>query len=71
MKEDILVETYDRKNAICIEGRFYGWAFYKHPDGQWVTIRKATDDEISGATRKFEGDLKMKNLRNIDHGSKT
>ena len=24
-----------------------GWILYKHPDGQWVTLRKATDDDIN------------------------
>jgi hypothetical protein len=23
-----------------------GWILYKHPDGQWVTLRKATDADI-------------------------
>jgi hypothetical protein len=23
-----------------------GWILYKHPDGQWVTLRKATQDDI-------------------------
>lgn len=23
-----------------------GWILYKHPDGQWVTLRKATDKDI-------------------------
>lgn len=22
-----------------------GWLCYRHPDGQWVTFRKATDDD--------------------------
>lgn len=22
-----------------------GWLLYRHPDGQWVTLRKATDDD--------------------------
>ena len=22
------------------------WLFYKHPDGQWVSLRKATDDDL-------------------------
>lgn len=26
--------------------RFYGWVFYKHPDGQWVTLRKANECEL-------------------------
>jgi hypothetical protein len=29
--------------------QFYGWVFYKHPDGQWVTLRKATEQELSRA----------------------
>lgn len=24
-----------------------GWLLFKHPDGQWVTLRKATDDDIA------------------------
>ena len=28
-----------------------GWILYKHPDGQWVTLRKATDDDISAMNR--------------------
>lgn len=23
-----------------------GWLLWKHPDGQWVTLRKATKDDI-------------------------
>jgi hypothetical protein len=22
-----------------------GWILYRHPDGQWVTLRKATDED--------------------------
>lgn len=29
----------------------YGWVYYKHPDGQWVTLRKASGDEIYRAER--------------------
>jgi hypothetical protein len=24
-----------------------GWIVWKHPEGQWVTLRKATDDDIA------------------------
>jgi hypothetical protein len=24
-----------------------GWILYKHPQGHWVTLRKATDDDIT------------------------
>ncbi len=27
-------------NAIAFGGRWHGWMFTKHPDGQWVSIRK-------------------------------
>jgi hypothetical protein len=25
----------------------HGWLLYRHPDGQWVTLRKATDADIA------------------------
>jgi hypothetical protein len=28
-----------------------GWILYRHPDGQWVTLRKATDQDISAMSR--------------------
>lgn len=31
--------------------RAYGWVYYKHTDGQWVTLRKASSDEIYRAER--------------------
>lgn len=30
----------------CQEGPWEGWLLYKHPDGQWVSLRKATADDI-------------------------
>lgn len=37
--------------AIDVEktSRSYGWVFYKHPDGQWVTLRLATPEELTEA----------------------
>lgn len=28
--------------AVCCNpgGRFHGWLFRRHPDGQWVSVRK-------------------------------
>lgn len=39
------------KRGVCINphNRFYGWVFKKHPDGQWVTYRKAAEPEIRSA----------------------
>lgn len=28
-----------------------GWILYRHPDGQWVTLRKATDQGILAMSR--------------------
>jgi hypothetical protein len=28
-----------------------GWLLYRHPDGQWVTLRKATDADIVAINR--------------------
>jgi hypothetical protein len=25
---------------------YAGWICYKHPEGQWVTLRKATEDDL-------------------------
>ena len=32
----------------------YGWVYYKHADGQWVTLRIATSDELWRAHRTVE-----------------
>jgi len=29
------------------------WVFYKHPDGQWVSMRKATDDDKAKVRELF------------------
>lgn len=28
------------------EGDFAGWLCRRHPDGQWVTVREATEDDL-------------------------
>lgn len=30
----------DKDHAVCVGGRWDGWLMYKHPDGQWVSLRK-------------------------------
>jgi len=41
MREMMLV-TNDEPRAYL-----HGWLLYKHLDGQWVTLRKATDDDVA------------------------
>ena len=44
------VKFYDaaskRVLLLVKEGWAEGWLCYKHPDGQWVTVREATEKEI-------------------------
>ena len=32
-----------------------GWILYKHPDGQWVTLRKATDADVKALNKAVIG----------------
>ena len=43
-------------------GRFHGWLFYKHPDGQWVSDRKLSDWEIMQAEDQRDQDIVMEGL---------
>ncbi len=48
------IEFYDATTGLTMKyaypekenGGWGGWLFYKHPDGQWVSLRKATDDDL-------------------------
>lgn len=37
----------NREMVLIYHDAWAGWIAYKHPDGQWVTLRKATDDDIA------------------------
>lgn len=43
------IKFYDkgssREMMFVYEGEWADWIFYKHPDGQWVSLRKATDED--------------------------
>ena len=30
----------DADHAVCVGGEWDGWLMWKHPDGQWVSVRK-------------------------------
>ncbi len=38
-------QSMHREMMLVTEGDFSGWIVYKHPDGQWVTLRKATESD--------------------------
>lgn len=46
-----MVPTDDGQHAFMIDQNngHYGWLFRMHPDGQWVSVRKATQDELNAA----------------------
>ena len=51
---DGMIECFNENGAhraVCIDtdSRYYGWVFYRRADGQWVTLREATPDEMHRA----------------------
>lgn len=46
-----MVPTNDGQHAVMIDqnNEHYGWVFRMHPDGMWVSVRKATQAELDGA----------------------
>jgi len=46
-----MIETVGGEYAVMIDraNSHYGWTFKKHPDGQWVSGRKATEREMIAA----------------------
>ena len=50
-----MIETKDGRHAVCLDGgRFHGWVFYRHPNGQWVSLRRALPSEIQNAQAAHE-----------------
>lgn len=49
-----MVPTANGTHAVMIDPKngHYGWMFFKHPDGMWVSSRKATEDEFKAAERQ-------------------
>lgn len=44
----------NREMLLVDEGQAYaGWICYRHPDGQWVTLRKATEEDRVKIPRAF------------------
>lgn len=35
-----------RELLFVQRGPYTGWLYYKHPDGQWVTLRLATKQDL-------------------------
>jgi hypothetical protein len=41
--------------GVCIGGRWDGWLMRKHPDGQWVSVRKLETEDPLQARPSSEG----------------
>lgn len=67
MSNSTLIEDSSKKYAVEIDAGnpFYGWVFWKHPDGQYVSVRKAYDEELSQAKRVHEADETFKVIASI------
>jgi hypothetical protein len=39
----------ERAAELRQESQWFGWLFYRHPDGQWVSLRKLDSREIEEA----------------------
>jgi hypothetical protein len=52
MSDNGMIAATDGRHAVCIDkaNGHYGWVFYKHPDGMWVSHRKASEGELNQAT---------------------
>jgi hypothetical protein len=54
-------EIFDLGNGFAVNfnprGRFHGWLFRRHPDGQWVSVKKLEKDEpATGLERKLRNE---------------
>lgn len=48
--------------AACIDGsEWHGWGFSRHPDGQWVSVKKLSDWEIMQAEDQRDGGIVQEN----------
>lgn len=44
-----IVAKISDTEGVCLEGRWKGWLFRKHADGQWVSVRKLELEDPSAA----------------------
>ena len=35
-----MIAKLTENEGVCIDGKWKGWLFRKHPNGQWVSVRK-------------------------------
>ena len=47
-----------RTLKLVEEGSWSGWLCYKHTDGQWVSLRKATADDLKRIEEAVQQDMR-------------
>ena len=45
-----------REMKLVTDGEWKGWIVYRHPDGQWVSLRRATEEDYSRLTEAMDAD---------------
>lgn len=40
-----MIAKTSANEGVCLDGKWKGWLFRKHPDGQWVSVRKLDEDD--------------------------
>ena len=48
-------DLFPMDHGVAIGGRFDGWLMWRHPDGQWVSIRKLREDDPFAALPEVLG----------------
>lgn len=59
-----MVPTADGRYAVMVDTKngHYGWVFTKHPDGMWVSSRKATAAERSAAEHHYNSEAAFRKM---------
>ena len=48
------IAKLSEEEGVCIEGRWAGWLFRRHPDGGWISVRKLEiEDPYEGLLPKL------------------
>ena len=44
-----MIAKLNEHEGVCLDGKWKGWFFRKHPDGQWVSVQKLVEiDPMEG-----------------------
>ena len=62
-EHDLIIVQRNPDKAVDLSGgRFHGWLFYRHPDGQFVSERKLEPWEIMQAEDQRDDDVVLEGV---------